>query len=212
VSGGLADLALLGTVLVVVAGLGVALAALGSGRSVLARRAARAVAALVALYAAVLLGFSLASRERTIAPGGEKSVAGFDPHLHFRVEGPLGRARDGALTVTVLLRSDALRAVQDPRSLSVALVDARGRRWPVLGPGTPAPGAPAGRIAPFPRTLAPGESRAVPLRFRPEPGAPGLRLLIVESAFPCAVTIGHEASPLHRKAYFALPALAHSPE
>lgn len=207
----LQDLALLGTVFAVTAVLATLVVALLGGRSVLARRAAWLVAALVVLYAAVLLGFSLASRERTIAPGGEKSVAGFDPHLHFRVAGPLERAPDGAWTVTVLLRSDAVRAVQEPSSLSVALVDARGRHWPPLGPGTPAPGAP-GRIAPFPRTLAPGESRAVALRFRPEPGASGLRLLIVESAFPCAVTIGHEHSPLHRKAFFALPVLAHSPE
>ena len=209
-SGLLQDLALLGSVLAGAAGLVVVVAALWSGRSVLARRAALAVGTLVALYAAALLGFSLASRERTLAPGGEKSVAGFDPHLHFRVEGPLERAPDGALIVTVRLRSDALRAVQNPRSLSAALVDARGRRWPPVGSNAPAPDA-RGRLARFSRTLAPGESCAVALVFRPEPGASGLRLLIVEGAFPCAVTIGHENSPLHRKTYFALPEPAHSP-
>jgi len=203
VSGLLQDLALLGSVLAGAAGLVVVVAALWSGRSVLARRAALGVGTLVALYAAALLGFSLASRERTLAPGGEKSVAGFDPHLHFRVEGPLERAPDGALIVTVRLRSDALRAVQNPRSLSAALVDARGRRWPPVGSNARRERAAEAR--------EPGESCAVALAFRPEPGASGLRLLIVEGAFPCAVTIGHENSPLHRKTYFALPEPAHSP-
>jgi hypothetical protein len=198
VSGVLGDFALVATALAVTTGLVTLVVALLGGRSALARRAALAVVALVALYAAVLLGFSLASRERTLAPGEEKSVAGFDPHLHFRVEGPSGRAADGALLVTVRLRSDALRAMQDPRSLSVALVDARGRRWPPLGTGA------RDRFAPFRGMLAPGESRAVALRFRPDPGATGLRLLIVEAGFPCGITIGHEASPMHRKKFFAL--------
>ena len=100
--------------------------ALLAGRSVPARRAALTVAALIALYTAALLGSSLASRERTLAPGEEKSVSVFDPHLHFGVAGPAGRGPDGALLVTVRLRSDALQAMQDPRCLSAALVDARG--------------------------------------------------------------------------------------
>lgn len=210
-SGLLQDLALLGTAVATAGGLVAALVALAAGRNALARRAALGVAALVALYGAVLLGCSLASRERTLAPGEEKSVAGFDPHLHFRVAGPLQRAPDGALVVTVRLRSDALRAVQDPRCLTAALVDARGRRWAPVGSDAAAPGV-RGLLTPFGRRLAPGESCAATLGFRPDPEAAGLRLLVAESAFPCLVTIGHEASPLHRKTYFALPAPPHSPE
>jgi hypothetical protein len=197
-SGALGDLALVATVLAVTAGLVTLVVALLVGRSVPARRAALTVVALVALYAAALLGSSLASRERTLAPGEEKSVSGFDPHLHFGVAEPAGRGPDGALLVTVRLRSDALQAMQDPRCLSAALVDARGRRW--LPEGTAA----RDRFAPFRGRLAPGESRVVTLAFRPDPGASGLRLLVVEAGFPCGITIGHEASPLHRKTFFAL--------
>jgi hypothetical protein len=209
--GVLQDFALLGTAFALAAGLVAIVAALATGRGALARRAALGLAALVALYGAALLACSLASRERTLAPGTEKSVAGFDPHLHFRVEGPLERAPDGALVVTVRLRSDALRAVQEPSALSAALVDAGGRRWPPAGSNAAAPDA-RGRLVPFGRRLAPGESCAVTLGFRPESGAAGLRLLVAETAFPCALTLGHENSPLHRKTFFALPAPSHSPE
>ncbi len=197
-SGLLQDLALVAAALAILAGLLVTLAALATARWRLAGSALGAVLGIAILYAAALLGCALASRERTLAPGAEKSVAGFDPHLHFGVAGPVRRAARGALLVTVRLRSDAARALQNPGSLRAVLADARGRRW------APLDVRPDGAPAAFARRLAPGETCDAHLSFRPAADARGLRLLVEEAGFPCPLQIGHEASPLHRKTWFAL--------
>ncbi len=195
----LADLALVVLFLSLAAGLFVIPASLALGHRDRAGRAGRLLALVVALYAAALFGTAFASRERVLAPGEEKSVSGFDPHLHFRVEGGIVRGARGDVAVTVLLRSDARRAVQDPSSLIAVLEDGRGRRWtPVVdGAGSAARGL-------FARRLWPGESYTTTLSFRPDPAATGLRLLVGEAGWPCRLTIGHEASPFHRQTWFAL--------
>jgi hypothetical protein len=199
----LGDLALLGLALCLVTGLVTILVALAMRRRALVGRAARLLAAVVVVYAALLLGASFVSRERVLGPGEEKSVGGYDPHLHFRVRGPFVRDASGDVQVAVFLRSDARRALQDPSGLIAVLVDARGHHWwPVI---TSAAGLDRRRgLVPFGRTLGPGESYVATLAFRPDPSAAGLRLLVSETGWPCRVTIGHERSPFHRKTYFAL--------
>jgi hypothetical protein len=202
-TGLLQDLALLGLALATLAGVVTAVGALAAGRRDLARGVALVWLTGFGLYAAALLGLSLASRERMLAPGEEKSVAGFDPHLHFCVTGATGRSAAGGLLVTVRVRSDAAAAIQDPASLVATLVDGRGRQWRPVASSAGA--ATQGGLTVFARRLAPGENYAATLEFRPPPGARGLRLLVRESAFPCVLTIGHELSPLHRRTWFALP-------
>jgi hypothetical protein len=199
----LADLALLALALGLLLGIAGVTGALAGGRRALAARIGAGVGALVALYAVALLGVAFASRERVLAIGEEKSVSGFDPHLHFHVTGPPVRDPDGGLEVTVLLRSDALRAVQDPASLAAVLVDARGRRWRPVIASTAGVDRVHG-LVPFGRRLAPGESYVATLAFHPDSEATGLRLLVTEAGWPCLVVIGHERSPFHRQTYFAL--------
>ncbi len=200
----LGDLALLGLIACSALGITLTVAALATRRGRLAGVAALGTLVLWGGYAATLAGVALASREHTLALGEEKSVEGFDPHLHFSVAGPATRAPDGAVLLGVRLRSDALRAVQDPRSLRAALFDGRGRRYTPEWSSASAPGT-AGAFPPFGRTLAPGTAYEATLRFRPGPQATGLRLLIDElPQGPGMITIGSESSPLHRKTYFAL--------
>ena len=202
-TGLLQDLALVAFVLSVAIRLPWAVGALVLGRRPLALRLAGELGVVVALYAAALLAFSLASREHVLPPGVEKSVAGFDPHLHYRVADPVRVVPEGGVEVTVRLRSDARRAVQDAGTLTAWLVDRAGRRWP---PATSSAGArdANGWLRPFALRLAPGDSSAVTLQFLPEGPVDGMRLLVEEGGFPCTLTLGHEASPLHRKTYFAL--------
>lgn len=195
----LGDLALLGIVLSCALGVTITLLALATRRMPAARLAGLGTAGLVGLYAVVLFVVSIASREVVLPAGAEKSVSGFDPHLHFRVTAPAARGADGLVRVTVRVRSDAKRALQDPRYIQVRLLDARGRGF---DPVSEAGGPQAGVV--FPRTLEPGEGYEVTLAFRPTPAAAGLRLWVDETGFPFALTIGNENSPLHRRTLLAL--------
>ena len=192
------DLARVGTVLLGVLGTAVTVGALITRRHVLALYVAVGVGALGALYAVTLLGVALLTPARTLAAGEEKSCEGVDPHLHFRVA---GTRRDGdTLLVTVHLRSDALRAIQNPTTFRAVLFDARGRRYSPLSSSAAA----AGTFPVFARRLAPGESYDATLRFVPDPDAAGLRLLVDDLGWPGPLEIGSEASPFHRKTWFAL--------
>ncbi len=200
---GLGDLLLVGAVLTTALGFTLTILSLATRRFGLARIAAAGTGAVVVLYAVSLIGVALASRERVLPPGEEKSIEGFDPHLHFRVAGPVARQPDGALLVTLQLRSDALRAIQDPRTFRAALFDARGRRYTPEWSSAGVPGA-DDRFPPFARRLAPGTAYEATLRFRPDPDATGLRLLVDDLVEPGFVTIGSEASLFHKKTFFAL--------
>jgi hypothetical protein len=200
VIGLLQDLALMVAALAVAAGSLTAVVAAARARWVTARGAALLVVAIAGLYAAALVGAARASRERTLPLGAEKSVGGFDPHLHYAVAAPSRRSPDGTLLVTVRLRSDARAALQRPASLRATLADARGRRWAPLD--VRANGTPAA----FARPLGPGEATEAHLAFRVPAAARGLRLLVEEAGFPCPLQIGAESSPGHRKSWFALGA------
>lgn len=199
----LGDLLLVGTALALAVGGAAALGALVLGRRVLARRLGAGLVAIVALYGLALLAAALASRERVLAPGEEKSVAGFDPHLHFRVEGPVRPGPHDGVLVTVRARCDSRRAIQHPQSQAVLLVDSRGRSW---APVNASAGGvdPAAGHGPFGRSLGPGESCTTTLEFHPAPDAAGLRLLVGETDWLCALEIGHENSPLHGKTLLAM--------
>jgi len=199
----LGDLALMLLALCLVVGLATILAALALRRAAVAGLVVRLLAGVVVVYAALLLGAAFVSRERVLPPGEEKAVSGFDPHLHFRVRGPMVRDAQGNLEVPVFLRSDAVRAIQDPTCLIALLVDARGRHWrPVISSDSGLD--PRRGLVPFARRLGPGQSYVATLAFHPDSTATGLRLLVCETGWPCRVTIGHERSPFHRKTYFAL--------
>jgi hypothetical protein len=199
----LGDLALLAMVLCAALGITLTLVLLLTRRLRWAAIAAGATLALGVLYGVVLVGVALASRERVLAPGEEKSCSGFDAHLHYRV---VEAHRDGAaVVVTVHVRSDALVAVQDPGFLRVAMFDTRGRRYVPVYSSAGRPGA-EDRFPALARRLTPGSSYDAVLRFEPDPDATGLRLLIDEFEWPVLITIGSEGNPFSKKVWFALPA------
>jgi hypothetical protein len=200
----LGDLALLAMVLCAALGTTLALVLLLTRRARVALVVAGVTVALGVLYGVALVGVALASRERVLAPGEEKSCSGFDAHLHYRV---VAAHRDsGGVIVTVHVRSDALVAVQDPSFLRVALFDSRGRRYVPVHSSAGRPGA-EDRFPPLARRLTPGTSYDAVLRFEPDADAIGLRLLIDEFEWPVLVTIGSEGNPLSKKVWFALPGI-----
>jgi hypothetical protein len=110
------------------------------GNTTMARRAGMAGLAVLGVYGALLLAGPLLVGRRTLAPGEELAFCGVDCHLHLTATHV---ARDGGLDVTVRARSDAREVPEDPRHVSLSVVDANGTRYPAdsmtldtpLGPG-----------------------------------------------------------------------------
>jgi len=115
-------LALLGSALLVVLGLGVVVFALARGNRRLAARAAGLTFSYGVLY---LLGntiiASLAPR-RALPVGEELSFCGFDCHLHVSVVG--SETEEDRIGVILRVRSDARREPEYPRYLRFRLVGA----------------------------------------------------------------------------------------
>lgn len=117
-------LALIGSALLVVLGLGVTLFGLARGDRRLARRAALATGGLVVVY---LLGVALsgALAPRRVLPIGEElSFCGFDCHLHVSVVG--SESEEDLVGVIVQVRSDARAEPEYPRYLQFRLIGADG--------------------------------------------------------------------------------------
>ena len=136
--------------------------AVGTRDARLARRVLVATGIVVTLYAAVLIGGPLLTRERTLAPGSEVSFCGFDCHLHVSVA---GASRPGPLEVVLQFRSDAKAAPEHPALLMVRAVDSTGRRYRPLEPVPDAP-------------LGPGEVRTHPLHFDVPVNAGPVRVVV----------------------------------
>jgi len=180
---------------------------------VLARVAGRAPLAKLTLivggagagaYLLLFAIFSIASRDRVLAPGEEKHICEIDCHLAYSVAGvkteavPSGGER---YTVTVKVRFDEATissarpkdAPLSPNSRYVALVDAAGKAYP-------------GPTEGLKRRLIPGESYTTDIVFDVSAGAKDLRLVLRNNDFETAFIIGHENSPLHGKTTFAVHA------
>lgn len=182
---------------------------------------------LAAVYAAAMLSFSFASRERLIARGGEKYFCELDCHLAYSVVG-VRRARSSDasaseatggseftggrefLIVTLRTRFDENTVTPTrgdfplaPNPRSVRVFDERGRSYCISEEG----GRLFGAGVPLDTPLKPGESYTTDLVFELPEGARAHALLLNESMFATRFIIGHENSPLHAKTKFRLEPL-----
>jgi hypothetical protein len=174
-------------------------------------------------YSALLLGCSLLSRERTLAPGGKKYFCEMDCHLAYSVSRTaaaraLGRpplltgASGSYCVVTVRTWFDETTIASfrgngplTPNPRVAFLVDAAGKRYAPSSAGQKAWEERHGPTTPFDRVLRPGESYETTLVFDLPAGASNPRLLVADPPGIENVLIGHENSPLHGKIYLALP-------
>ncbi len=172
-------------------------------------RWARWVGALVAtaaiLYFGLLFGFSLASRDVTLAPGGEKYFCEIDCHLAYSVRAAHEEIQRGErqLHVTLRTRFDETTtapwrpkdAPLTPNARQVRLLDTQGRSYtPEIVSGIP-----------LTRALVPAEAYETEFTFRLPADATGLRLLVRNPSWDERLLIGDENSPGHRKTYLAVP-------
>ena len=163
-------------------------------------------------YAALLLGASFLSRERTLAPGEKKYFCELDCHLAYSiVQAPAAGGSDRSRTVTVRTWFDESTIAPfrgngplSPNPRVVYLVDSRGRRFDPSPASQKAWEGEHGPTAPLTKALRPGESYETTLVFDVPDGAPGLRLFLGDPPGIENVLIGHENSLLHKKTYFAL--------
>ena len=170
-------------------------------RQPFARLTLRTLIAGAGLYALLLLGASLFSRSRVLAPGEEKHICEIDCHLAYSVTGTKSEPRPDARvreTVTVKVRFDegtisarrSRTAPLTPNSRYVALVDVQGHEYPGSTDG-------------LRRALIPGESYTIDIVFE-VPAAPDLRLVLRTNDAETTLIIGHENSLWHGKTTFAL--------
>ncbi len=170
------------------------------------RRLGALVAAGAIVYFGLLFGFSLASRDVTLAPGEEKYFCELDCHLAYSVRASseeilLGGARE--LHVKLRTRFDETttapwrprNAPLTPNARQVQLLDETGRSYsPASVSGTPLSAA-----------LVPAQRYETEFVFHLPADARGLRLLVTTPGWDERLLIGEENSLGHKKTYFALP-------
>src|SRR5437870_1835595 len=206
-----------------------ALALLGTGflflvtavvliQSLVAKKRGRAKIVLVAMlviagvYLAAMLIFSFASHERVLASGSEKHFCELDCHLAYSIANTSQSRTLGSLAnqttaqgvytvVTIKTRFDETtiapwrgNGLLYPNSRALTLIDERGNRYePVSQSGTP-----------LTNPLRPGESYTTDIVFDVPSEMKHARLLMNESDWITRLVIGHENSPLHKKASFQI--------
>ena len=174
-------------------------------------------------YASLLLGFSLLSCEKTLAPGEWKYFCEVDCHLAYAVAdvstvktlGPAARptTAQGTFYVVTLKtwfdertisprRPRDLPLTPDPRE--VAVIDEQGRVFPVPEDGQRTLGEIKAAGTPLTQPLRPGESYTTTLVFDLPADVRQPRLLLTTVGSPTYFLIGHENSFFHRKVYFRL--------
>jgi hypothetical protein len=176
-------------------------------------------------YALVLVGVSLTSHEKTLAPGENKYFCEIDCHMAYSVVNfeeakALGNESHQILPAGrfVIVR---LKTWFDPSTISehrgdsplapsprrVVLVDDAAHRFPQSAPGQTALARLRGGTIPLSQPLRPGESYVTDLVFDVPLNARNLRLFVGDDFdMPDRLLIGHEDSFLHRKIFLALTA------
>lgn len=158
------------------------------GNARLARQAGIAGLLLLAAYA-VLLAAGPSLLGHRVLRGQELAFCGFDCHLHLAATHVV--ARDGRLEVTVRARSDAREAPEDPRSVTLSVVDASGTRYVADSMTLDAP-------------LGPGDSYERVVRFAVPAAATGLRLIGTWQGWPAYVIPGPDNIFVQREGGIAL--------
>ncbi|HEY1434061.1 MAG TPA: hypothetical protein VGG65_01720 [Thermoanaerobaculia bacterium] len=194
-------------------------AAVGAGIAYAARQAglARLIGggglAVAALYAALLGGAAVFSRDRTLAPGERKYFCEMDCHLAYDVtssEAPDAGTR--VVTVRTWFDPSTISSFRgngpySPAPREVYLLDEAGRRYDPSPDATRTWRAAHGGSTPLERPLHPGESYTTDFVFALPDGARAARLFLGDAPGGVPrVLIGHENSPMHGKTYLAVPA------
>jgi len=187
-------------------------------RRQLLRYSVGAMIVLVIGYAALLLGFSGFSHDRTLSPGDEKYFCELDCHLAYSVQQvqrfkQIGDTTPGGqfYVVTVRTRFDEKTIASwrgngpySPSPPAITVVDERGREIPPSAAGQAAWNALHGASHPLSESLRPGESYETTLVFDIPKELQRARLLATFEDFPTPFLIGDEGSLLHKKTYFEL--------
>jgi hypothetical protein len=197
-----------------VSGVGAAVA-LAARRRTLARLLGGAALTAASAYGVALVGASLLSRERTLETGARKYFCEMDCHLAYSVVD--SAADDGRRAVTV-------RTWFDPRTIASFRGDAPltpnprevwlevgGRRVPPSLDATLAWRERHGERSTLADALRPGESYDTTFVFDAPPAEAAARLFVGDPPGIEGLLVGHENSPLHRRAYFALPGTDRAP-
>jgi hypothetical protein len=181
--------------------------------------------ALVSGYALVLVGVSLTSHEKVLAPGERKYFCEIDCHIAYSITGV-----EESSTLGVELHPTAaagrfvivhLKTWFDPSTISphrgngelspglrrVALVDEQGHEFGPSGAAKAVLEKLRGVTTPMSQPLRPGESYVTDAVFDVPSNLHNPRLFIGDNVgFLDTVLIGHEDSYLHKKIYLALAA------
>jgi hypothetical protein len=215
-------LAFLGTAFVLGLAVLVILHALKTRKQVRARKVGLMALAVLGLYLALLVTFSLVSREKALALGEEKHFCEIDCHLAYSVMNTrktqtLGDAPESVTAsgifyvVTVRTRFDETTisptrgdGLLAPNSRVVTVLDAQGNSYDVSPQGQRALGSLQESGTPFTASLRPGESYTTTLAFDLPVDINHPELLIREGEFVTPFIIGHENSFWHKKTKFRL--------
>jgi len=192
-----------------VVGAGVAYAARRAG---LAKRLAGVGLAVAVVYATVLAGTALLSRNRTLAAGERKYFCEIDCHLAYDVVA-LDAAEKGGRAVTLRTWFDPTTTAPwrgngplAPGPRDVYLLDEAGRRYGPSAEATRAWESAHGPSTPLGRELRPGESHETTLVFELPADATPSRLFVGDPPGGLdRFLIGHENSPMHGRTYLPLP-------
>jgi hypothetical protein len=174
---------------------------------------------VVAGYALLLCGVSLASSERNLPPGGRKYFCEIDCHLAYSIVS----ARTAAVIGAEMHQTSAhgqfvivrLRTWFDEHSISphrgnsplapdprqVVLVDEKGSTFARSREGETALFRLGSSSTPLTEALRPGESYTTNLVFDVPKDTRSLRLWIAEDDPESRLVIGHENSFFHKKIY-----------
>jgi hypothetical protein len=187
------------------------------GSRAAARRTAGAAAVIGGGYVAALLLFSATSGAHDLRPGEEKYFCEIDCHLAYSVVDAAWLPSSDAASAREVVR---LKVRFDPTTTSARRGDAplypNPRQARVLGSdgrwydatSLPDDDARALRTQSIDTPLQPGRSYVTALVFDLPRGVDAKRLVLTESDAVTRLLIGHENSPFHAKAGFALPAPA----
>ena len=213
----LAALCLLGTL-----GLTVLLAILTGvlffTRRAWARYSLLASVLLLAGYAAVVALFSATSFDRIVGRGDEKFYCGLDCHIAYSVGNvertkTIGDTRASGEFYVIVVRSHFDKRTIGPRRgdrplrpdpPTLTLIDGSGHSYPVSSPGQQAWKTTHGQSHSLGEPLRPGEWFETTWVFDVPAGAKNVRMFAGWSGLPSYLMIGDEASPRHKKTYFAL--------
>ena len=151
-----------------------------------------AMVAVCCLYLAAILIFSLGSHENLLARGEEKHFFELDCHLAYSIVFTVVtiKTRFDETTIAPWRGNGSLY----PNRRTLTLIDERGNTYaPVSQSGTP-----------LTNPLRPAESYTTDVVFDTPNDVKHATLLINEGDWVTRLVIGHENSPLHKKASFQI--------